>query len=304
MGKISIHAPRAGSDAATGAKNWQVNGFQSTLPVRGATRPRERPLTLGKISIHAPRAGSDQNVQAAIAKHGHFNPRSPCGERHVVLSSAVTQKNFNPRSPCGERLFCTSKAESIALFQSTLPVRGATKREELRNRFPRFQSTLPVRGATSLQIRGDSMEPISIHAPRAGSDGNPHRVKECPYDFNPRSPCGERRIAHLGWKCDLLFQSTLPVRGATLWTQCSMILFRFQSTLPVRGATFTVWLSDLLDDLFQSTLPVRGATFLAFHSLTVKNISIHAPRAGSDAERLKLRALAIFQSTLPVRGAT
>ena len=60
---------------------------------------------------------------------------------------------------------------------------------------------------------GDSH--ISIHAPREGSD--------------------------LNWaRCmDLLhkFQSTLPVRGATLKSILGPEVFEFQSTLPVRGAT-------------------------------------------------------------------
>ena len=59
------------------------------------------------------------------------------------------------------------------------------------------------------------VEKISIHAPRAGSDvifpveGGGHP------DFNPRSPCGERLCLISHGRTALLFQSTLPVRGAT-----------------------------------------------------------------------------------------
>ena len=35
--------------------------------------------------------------------------------------------------------------------------------------------------------------------------------------------------------------------------------------------------------LFQSTLPARGATFAAAFQPRAGNISIHAPRTGSDA---------------------
>ena len=35
---------------------------------------------------------------------------------------------------------------------------------------------------------------ISIHAPRAGSDKRDALIKRKDYDFNPRSPCGERLI--------------------------------------------------------------------------------------------------------------
>ena len=82
-GGISIHAPRAGGDTREPRENRAPRAFQSTPPVRGATRnainitPRSRyfnprPPCGGRqggaghrrrglpISIHAPRAGGDQ----------------------------------------------------------------------------------------------------------------------------------------------------------------------------------------------------------------------------------------------------
>ena len=79
-----------------------------------------------------------------------------------------------------------------------------------------FQSMLPVRGATWRWRRCDAPGGISIHAPRAGSDpclGDDLRVHA---DFNPRSPCGERRGNQREDPTRLPFQSTLPVRGATV----------------------------------------------------------------------------------------
>ncbi len=55
----------------------------------------------------------------------------------------------------------------------------------------------------------------------------------------------------------------------------------FQSTLPARGATFHSIQAPSLD-LFQSTLPARGATAQRLHRRVVGDISIHAPRTGSD----------------------
>ena len=103
---------------------------------------------------------------------------------------------------------------------------------------------------------------ISIHAPRTGSDGFP--------------PLDEV-------KGFLVFQSTLPARGAT----CTA------PGLP-RGGTF------------QSTLPARGATTRKeFMSCSIA-ISIHAPRTGSDGNWVrKIKTIDDpFQSTLPARGAT
>ncbi len=62
-----------------------------------------------------------------------------------------------------------------------------------------FQSTLPVRGATSYRLFFYAkIQVISIHAPRAGSDG-----------------ALGKRLAE-----QRIFQSTLPVRGATQSLSC------------------------------------------------------------------------------------
>ena len=130
-------------------------------------------------------------------------------------------------------------------------------------------------------------------------------------------------------KATFSFQSTLPVRGATM--RPGDLLFiegTFQSTLPVRGATLPRKETAEGGEQFQSTLPVRGATVSAdeqsnrlYHfnprspcgerlaglDCPHKNrtISIHAPRAGSDAAEIGMYAVTEeFQSTLPVRGAT
>ena len=57
--------------------------------------------------------------------------------------------------------------------------------------------------------------------------------------------------------------------------------------------------------IFQSTLPVRGATADALNWAKISEISIHAPREGSDSPALPSGPeFGEFQSTLPVRGAT
>ena len=104
----------------------------------------------------------------------------------------------------------------MRIFQSTLPARGATVRAaEFGGRAEPFQSTLPARGATrgrgAARVAGD----ISIHAPRTGSD----RAERSPVifssNFNPRSPHGERREQAFPRIASVVFQSTLPARGAT-----------------------------------------------------------------------------------------
>ena len=56
---ISIHAPRTGSDLRTLGLGDLIVEFQSTLPARGATSFDARTRAAQAISIHAPRTGSD-----------------------------------------------------------------------------------------------------------------------------------------------------------------------------------------------------------------------------------------------------
>ncbi len=78
--------------------------------------------------------------------------------------------------------------------------------------------------------------------------------------FNPRTPCGVRLSSSFIAARSNGFQSTHPLRGATLMgTMVKSSFFGFQSTHPLRGATAVLW----------------------FHHQPIK-ISIHAPLAGCD----------------------
>ena len=101
-----------------------------------------------------------------------------------------------------------------------------------------FQSTRPLRGATSLVGVGDDNRGISIHAPLAGRDvavghggGGGGISIHAPLAgrdsrdlpawgfsayFNPRAPCGARRLTFLNGIDNISFQSTRPLRGATI----------------------------------------------------------------------------------------
>ena len=237
--------------------------FQSTLPVRGATLCRRLRGLLRSISIHAPRAGSDFGVQAFIFRP-YISIHAPrAGSDCYVAGLPRKAKYFNPRSPCGERLVSPLHLIFTAPFQSTLPVRGATDFTFIfvHSRL-KFQSTLPVRGATDPSALFCGLVDISIHAPRAGSDCSLFcwLVLRCSY-FNPRSPCGERRV--IGVLLTGLFSNfnpRSPCGERLTLPSCQFQGFQFQSTLPVRGATEDFSMGD------------------AFSF-----ISIHAPRAGSDS---------------------
>ena len=168
--------------------------FQSTHPVRGATRAAYGGRVFRSISIHAPRAGCDQTASVTIQGYENFNPRTPCGVRlhlrgfkqlghkisihapragcDIIMDQPLTpQEDFNPRTPCGVR------RRSSILTMTALP----------------FQSTHPVRGATHPAGPTHHERRISIHAPRAGCDETGKEI------------CTRT----------ITFQSTHPVRGAT-----------------------------------------------------------------------------------------
>ena len=84
------------------------------------------------------------------------------------------------------------------------------------------------------------------------------------------------------------FQSTPPVKAATLTQHCLMIpLPVFQSTPPVKAATSAAFGSNT-KATFQSTPPVKAATHGSFYCKQLGKISIHAAREGGDAPSLDI----------------
>ena len=168
----------------------------------------------------------------------HFNPRSPHGERRRMPTWRRKPSHFNPRSPHGER------------------------------RLP--------------WVIRSSSSPISIHAPRTGSDVHRRWGLRCAGYFNPRSPHGERHV---------------------LW--CRLVIRQDFNPRSPHGERLQRDYHGALDIVFQSTLPARGATVRHNTGLHSQGISIHAPRTGSDEDSAaNLYQRIKFQSTLPARGAT
>ena len=213
------------------------------------------------ISTHAPRTGSDVSDFSEHLNAWNFNPRSPHGERQIFVATFGAINKFQPTLPARGATKQSTAPRYRYQFQPTLPARGATPcsspsflqahyfnprspHGERRQRFFRtpqrleFQPTLPARGATDFRRDLWGNQQISTHAPRTGSDFQSLGLITIAYNFNPRSPHGERRyregIAPGMW----VFQPTLPARGATLKRfQIKPGSRQFQPTLPARGAT-------------------------------------------------------------------
>ena len=260
---ISIHAPRAGSDE-NALKNWStLSSFQSTLPVRGATSKEDKQKMETTISIHAPRAGSDLTGMSDPEKWIRFQSTLPVrGATSFSRAAFAGSCYFNPRSPCGDRRGAGRRIRGNRLISIHAPRAGSDiQKLAFLSDSLGFQSTLPVRGATQRQKNRWELFYISIHAPRAGSDDEPRAGRGVPRDFNPRSPCGERR--EFGQYATAASQQ-ISIHAPRAGSDYAAGDYRynapgFQSTLPVRGAT-GINLTAGRWELFQSTLPVRGAT--------------------------------------------
>ena len=125
-------------------------------------------------------------------------------------------------------------------------------------------------------------------------------------DFNPRSPWGERLGGWYSHKQRQLFQSTLPVGGAT--SDCCKRHQRGRSIsihAPRGGSDQNcAGCKQRIQD-FNPRSPWGERHGTEKVTFRVKIISIHAPRGGSDYIPPVLHLFQDrFQSTLPVGGAT
>ena len=150
------------------------------------------PIREFQSTLPARGATCDDPVALADSIISIHTPRE--GSDYICSAKTFGHPDFNPHSPRGERLSRVSPRRCRHRFQSTLPARGAT--------FGRMQARIISLYFNPHSPRGERPETggntipntlISIHTPREGSD-----LVCCP---EPREV--------------VLFQSTLPARGAT-----------------------------------------------------------------------------------------
>ena len=148
----------------------------------------------------------------------------------------------------------------IDIFQSTLPLRGATDKRLHDFYLAMISIHAPLTGSDQCFWRFISSRQISIHAPLTGSDGGELESRFTCQDFNPRSPYGERQERMPSTSFSKAFQSTLPLRGATLSANsANTITNNFNPRSPY-GERLHQLTQKSPPTKFQSTLPLRGAT--------------------------------------------
>ncbi len=108
-GVISIHAPLAGCDSPSWRRWGSQRRFQSTHPLRGATRA----------------------VRPDACTREDFNPRTPCGVRRQPRRRSCTTTGFQSTHPLRGATPSMSEVTITQRFQSTHPLRGATSRTAL-----------------------------------------------------------------------------------------------------------------------------------------------------------------------------
>ena len=163
-----------------------------------------------------------------------------------------------------------------------------------------------MRGATLPKTRKVDLLNISIHTPHAGSDHICGMVAPYPPYFNPHSPCGERLYYQFRKVTAERFQSTLPMRGATIAPPGQSANYSNISIhTPHAGSDSARWLSCPPHLDFNPHSPCGERPCFFFNASRFFEISIHTPHAGSDSPNSFFLFLQnSFQSTLPMRGAT
>ena len=190
-----------------------------------------------------------------------------------------------------------------------------------------FQPTLPARGATAqLATELGNVESISTHAPRTGSDDKEWFFNLC-CTISTHAPRTGSDVSNSASICLILFQPTLPARGATVKGEALCSNLRNFNPRSPHGERLKEGFSLFNHQVFQPTLPARGATLLPDAPAVADGISTHAPRTGSDICASRHPAdgsdfnprsphgerpfslyndglYTVFQPTLPARGAT
>ena len=124
-------------------------------------------------------------------------------------------------------------------------------------------------------------------------------------NFNPRTPCGVRHDADLFERFAAKFQSTHPLRGATVTAGEATPPQQFQSTHPLRGATFLQRCAACHARYFNPRTPCgvrRNNTYL--YTDIQKFQSTHPLRGATTENVYNALETIRFQSTHPLRGAT
>ena len=123
------------------------------------------------------------------------------------------------------------------------------------------------------------------------------------HDFNPRSPCGERLLPSAAIQDGSEhFNPRSPCGERLLTGRWLLTLPVFQSTLPVWGATYALIVNHFFRDI-SIHAPRVGSDRQGADQTQTETISIHAPRVGSDTADESSLAIAAISIHAPRVGS-
>ena len=173
-GNFNPRAPCGARLCRLQAAGGPIN-FNPRAPCGARRRGCRRKRYSYKFQSSRPLRGATGGGGGTQASSATFQSSRPLqGATSSGSPGQIPAGHFNPRAPCGARRQAWISSQRMAEFQSSRPLRGAT---------PLLQLALLQGG-------------ISILAPLAGRDSAPARWPgPAPRNFNPRAPCGARRLA-------------------------------------------------------------------------------------------------------------
>ena len=168
--------------------------FQPTRPLRGATQFFFTDSTHFLFQPTRPLRGATKKMTVS-GLPSKISTHAPLAGRDIeVLRRRGYMVHFNPRAPCGARQGRPQRVTGTFPISTHAPLAGRD-----------FDDSCIV----------DEL-PISTHAPLAGRDWTKRDISLIRSYFNPRAPCGARRVSPLCvWRWTTGFQPTRPLRGAT-----------------------------------------------------------------------------------------
>ena len=260
--------------------------------------------TIGNFNPRSPH-GERRGARDRKCVCEDFNPRSPHGERHYFVRGDADQREISIHAPrTGSDTRLRRRSQRARIFQSTLPARGATGRLDCFHLLLGISIHAPRTGSDrhgqAPDGRVGNFNPRSPHGERLTALQTGQIVSAFQSTLPARGATG---MCDVFGACDG-FQSTLPARGATFaGCRCRRVIcisihaprtgsdasrtrrrcwrMHFNPRSPHGERLFRVALC-LFCQQFQSTLPARGATSMPEAFSVIWEISIHAPRTGSD----------------------
>ena len=191
---ILIHAPRKGSDSSKSDRRKSPRYFYPRSP-QGERQGRAcAKIKAYKFLSTFPARGATSSITEMVPSSLSFLPTLPARGATENGHKGGRPRKFLSTLPARGATCTWEDRDTAVSFLSTLPARGATPAGAIRNHATRYFYPRSPRGERRADQGGQVFVfPISIHAPREGSDG----------------------VAFQGHFLDGVFLSTLPARGAT-----------------------------------------------------------------------------------------